>query len=240
MSSGNGKKRKTSSSTSATDEYLRMMSEEEKTKYLELRRLFETWAGVTPRMSNIERMTKMIDKINQSMRLNLWYAKDGLEKSNIIENRDNYCNFCWPPDGESPLNEEPKMIKALNEWRGRRLPQPMIGGGRKTRRNKIKKRRKTKRRKRKKRSRKKKGGVYTEKSDDESKYYHKFLKLYKNRAPMVVGEGVFESFTNRQSDGKRIITLDTTPDAMMQTFEHYLLEDFDNIVIVPSGMGGVA
>ena len=98
---------------------------------------------------------------------------------------------------------------------------------RKTRRKLRKKKRKTKKRRR----RKKKGGVYTEKFYDSDRYKHQFLKLYKNRTPIVVGEGVFDSFANRNSDGKRIIKIDITPDGMRPTLKQFLLEDFDNIII---------
>ena len=136
-----------------------------------------------------------------------------------------------PPDYQELANE---LANAPTQQRNR---SPSRGGKRKTRRKrrrkkkrKTRKRRKTKRRKRKKRSRKKKGGVYTENFYDSDRYEDQFLKLYKNRTPIVVGEGVFDSFSNR-NDGKRIIKIDITPDGMRPTLKQFLLEDFDNIII---------
>ena len=141
--------------------------------------------------------------------------------------------------------ENTKEIKSkANACYQRAKRKGLVGGKRKTRRKrrrkkkrKTRKRRKTKRRKRKKRSRKKKGGVYIENFYDSERFGDQFLKLYKNRTPIVVGEGVFDSFANRNSDGKRIIKIDITPDAMRPTLKQFLLEDFDDIIIVPPGMG---
>ena len=229
---GGGKKRKTSSSTSVANEYFSTMSEQEKAKYLELRQLFETWGGVTPQMTNIKRMTRLINKIKQSMRLNIWYAKDGMEKTKIIENRDNYCNFC------SPEGRDPKPIEALNEWRNIRPEQPMMGGKRKTRRRNKKQRRKKPKR-RKKTKRRKKGGygperVFTTKSDEalfnarfpnwgDEDIYVSLLKRGARGRSRKIGEGVILS--------KNINHLTLTDDEAVWGVKDYPWSSFDRIIV---------
>ena len=235
LSIGGGKKRKTSGSTSVADEYLRTMSEQEKAKYRELRKLFETWAGVNGEMSNMLRMTTIINKINHSMRLNEWYAEDTLKKTEIIENRGNYCNFCPRPKGKL------LAIEALDNWRDRRGLQPLMGGKRKThrrnkkqRRKKTKGRKKTKRQRRRKtrRSRKKKGGGYTETGEENELLGGKYIKLV-DEDGKVVGKGYFLSIVTKIQNNKRFVNLDVTKNTdIWQKINQIYLDDFDKIIVI--------
>ena len=163
--------------------------------------------------------------------------EDEIGKTKIIENRDNYCNFC------SPEGRDPKPIEALNEWRRRRPEQPMMGGKRKThRRNKIKRRKKTKRqRRRKRRSRKKKGGygparVFTTKSDEalfnarfpnwgDEDIYVSLLKNSRRGRSRKIGEGIIVS------KNQNVITL--TDDSPYNAFgvKDYPWSSFDRIIV---------
>ena len=243
---GGGKKRKTSSSKwiSVANEF-NSMSEEGRAKYRELRQLFETWGGVTPQMTNSERMTKIINKINQSMRLNAWYAMDGLKKSKIIENRNNYCNFC------SPEGRDPKPIEALNEWRNRRGQQPMMGGKRKTRRRNKKQRRKKPKR-RKKTKRRKKGGYGPEAilKSDEALFDERFPNWYRlNEEPLYVTlqkrrpGGGFRKIRGAEglvlNKNRHVITLSDNSPFNPFGIKDYRWNDFDKLIVNRGREGGI-
>ena len=247
MSSGNGKKRQRPSAAGAaadtpsdTDTYFRTISEEEKVKYKELRALFKTWAGVNKDMSNMLRMTTIINKINHSMRLNKWYAEDGRKKSEIIENPDNYCNFCRDSKGKL------LAIEALNKWRDSRGLQPMMGGKRKTRRrNKKQRRKKTKRQRRRKRktrrSRKKQKGGYTETGNENSILKGKLIKLV-DVDGKVVGNGEFDSLVEvfHESGNRKFINLNITPNTIPANLKQFFLSDFDKIIVIGQDSGAAA
>ena len=237
MSSGNGKRQR-SDTPSDTDTYRGMMSVQEQTKYDELRKLFENWAGVTDTMDGMLRMTTIINKINHSIRLNKWYAEDTLKKTEIIENPANYCNFCRDSKGKL------LAIKALNKWRDSRDLQPMLGGKRKThRRNKKQRRKKTKGRKKTKRQRrrrrktrrsrkKQKGGGYVFNDGDNSRYKSKKVKLKKNNGD-VVDEGYFLSIVENIQNNKRFVNLDVSKNTdLMQKIKQIYLDDFDKIIVI--------
>jgi len=180
------------------------------------------------------------------MRLNMWYAKDGMEKTKIIENRDNYtCNFC------SPEGRDPKPIEALNEWRNIRPEQPMMGGKRKTRRRNKKQRRKKPKR-RKKTKRRKKGGygperVFTIKSDEalfdarfpnwyssDEEFYATLQKRQPGRSFRKIGEGII------LNKNQNVITLSSNSPYSPFGVKDYRWDDFDKLIVSRGRQGGIS